>query len=406
MPCILVISRLFRPSPEAHALQVSNVVDALRLEGMRVYVVAGLADTEQLACDLGHADPDTTYIPYKNRWNGCTLPQRAWNRLCDEISSVNPMSSWVSAAVGACEKTLRDSRASIVVTTSTPFESHCVGLRLAQQMRIKWIASFSDPWPSKLLPFPYNTRQAWPFPLAQVWLLRQVLRRCDAVHMPSPYGVELVEQASKVPIAHKSWTIPHIGCAAPCGGSSLASGCLVHVGQLTPHRVSRPLLEAVRNASLSYPDRLTGLTCVGRVCKQFTHLVSEMRLDGLVKIVGSLPQMEAMSIAKGSLAPVVIEADMPMSPFLPSKFADYAAIGKPILAVTPRTSGIRDYLTQYGGGYAVGHDVGEIGEAIRRLIEQNSAPSSGVLPASDRLRELFSSHRVGRQYADLVCSIL
>ena len=94
---------------------------------------------------------------------------------------------------------------------------------------------------------------------------------------------------------------------------------------------------------------------------------------------------------------------MPMSPFLPSKFADYACAEKPIIAITPEESPIRSYLAAYGGGIPVQHDTDEIIAAILKVFSGDDglkqSANSGMLCSE------FSHSTVGMKYIDMFSEI-
>jgi len=125
----------------------------------------------------------------------------------------------------------------------------------------------------------------------------------------------------------------------------------------------------------------------------------------MVKIIGHVPQVEALKITGSASAVVVLEANMKISPFFPSKFAEYASIGKPILAVTPSVSAIRDYIDKFGGGIAVSHDKDEI---VRGLIQNFSDDINGnTFPVNftNKLVHEFSCETVGNQYRKMLSEI-
>ena len=114
-------------------------------------------------------------------------------------------------------------------------------------------------------------------------LLRKVLRACDAIHMPNSHAIKLVEERVGVPIRDKSWVIPHIGSEVPRLSQKIEPGWLVHIGYLSRERVSYPLLEAIRETALSYPERFKGLLCIGSICSEFRALIRETHMERFVK---------------------------------------------------------------------------------------------------------------------------
>ena len=96
---------------------------------------------------------------------------------------------------------------------------------------------------------------------------------------------------------------------------------------------------------------------------------------------------------------------MPQSPFLPSKFADYARIGRPILTITSPESPIRDYMDRYGGGLAVTHTASEIAEAIRVLFTDQVWIDRQERPLTNELASCFTPETVAGEYTKMFHSL-
>ena len=108
----------------------------------------------------------------------------------------------------------------------------------------------------------------------------------------------------------------------------------------------------------------------------------------------------------GASAVVVFEADMKISPFMPSKFADYASLKKPILAVTPQTSLIRDYIEKYNAGITVNHDRNEIVNGLINIFSNQINENEIQTFSSKKLFKEFSFENVGRLYKDMIIKIM
>jgi hypothetical protein len=136
-------------------------------------------------------------------------------------------------------------------------------------------------------------------------------------------------------------------------------------------------------------------------------MVKQMGVDNLVQIMGQVPPQRAAEIMRAAQALLVVEADMPISPFLPSKFADYAHAKRPILAITPPVSAIRDYLAKYGGGKAISHNASEIAAAIRSVFSEKRCFDKDVtLLREEQLSSAFSSDVVGATYERMFRSVV
>jgi len=321
-----------------------------------------------------------------------------------ELESVNAFAAWVNQAAIVSEQVIGTFKPHVLLTSSTPFESHLVGIRLKRRTGIPWVASLSDPWPRQIQPAPYGARK---IPLLSVWqmrALRRVLRMCDGVHMPSVYGLRAVERPAEMPIAEKGWAIPHVGVPLSRAEAGGVLPWLVHFGQLTRERVSIALLRAIRLVADTHPDLFKGLFCVGTVCPEFEMQVRSLGLSEHVRVQQQVKTQEAWHIASKAGALLVVEADMVASPFLPSKFADYAFAGRPILALTPAVSQIRDYLRNSLTGVAVAHDTDEIVQALRRIFTNSDHAGHWTGAVDERLAHEFSSQNVGTRYVEMLCA--
>ena len=401
---LLIISHSFPPKSGARALQIGKVKAAIESLGFDVRVIAGLNTSNKAIIPKDQPQENVYFVPYSTINGGQSFPARLCLRVYREIMTMNPKNKWVRYAFQKSLSIVNKFKPNLMLTSSTPFESHMVGLKLKKHTALPWVASFSDPWPSAINPSPYN---AYEMPIVknfQIASLRSVLNSCDAVHMINKHALKLVERKTGVNLSQKGFAVTHVGSSSNINDApaKIDDGWLIHLGFLSRERVSQQLLEAVKISVISNPNRFKGLFLVGKVCVEFRALVEKMGMQNMVHYFGSVSQKDAMAIANRASALIVLEADMPESPFLPSKFADYALAGRPIIAVTPRRSPIREYLSQYGGGYAVSHDKKEISDAIQLVLNKDS----DYLAGRSTLSKQFTSESVGQKYANMFHEIL
>ncbi len=401
---ILLISQSFPPTPGARALQIGKVKSAIESLGIDIRVIAGLNTPDKAIIQQDQARDNISYVPISTMNAGRSVPAKLAIRVYRELMAINPQNPWVRQAFQKALSIAEEFKPDLMMTSSTPFESHMVGLKLKKYTGLPWVASFSDPWPSSINPAPYNAYEMPVFNLFQMSFLRLVLNHSDAVHMTNSHALELVARKSGVNLSRKGFSIPHVGSRSFMNdeAAKIDEGWLIHLGFLSRERVSEQLLEAVRTAVTSNPKRFKGLLLVGKVCVEFKELAEKMGMNHMVRYFGSVSQENAMAIALKASALLVLEADMAESPFLPSKFADYARVGRPIIAVTPKRSPIREYLNQYGGGYAVTHDQKEISHAIGMVLKNEKNHNI----KNSTLSNQFSSKSVGQKYNHLFEKIM
>lgn len=396
---VLIISKFFTPMPRARAIQMQKVVDALHAGGCAVCVVAGRDD----ACG---AVPRFSYpVEYiaTGRMTDMWQAKGAARRAAGRVRNMYVRTRWISAAARKAARLADTFRPNVLLTVSEPYDSHLAGLRLRRRRSIPWVTYFSDPAPLAALPPPYNRQTSSLMNRLEIRAVRPSLTTCDAILMTNQHGVRCMERAFGLPLAWKSACVPHIG-TPPWRSVPCTNPRLTHVGDLY-RRLSVPLLEAVRRAAQEVPG-FPGLLFVGDIPDALNELVRRQGVEPWVEVRERLPHAAAQELAASSRALLVIEAAMPESPFLPSKFADYAMTGRPILAITPRASAIRDYLTRYGGGIAVEADADRIFAAIQTLYAASGAGDAGTgRGGPGKLAALFSQEAVAARYIEIFQSL-
>lgn len=390
---VLVVSKFFPPAGGARALQMGKVVNALVDAGCEIEVVTGF---EHGVVDTPDWPYPVHYVPCEAKSSAVPLWPIRLERIAVRLMKKWLGRDWIHMATKVCLDRCRQFRPNVILSASNPRESHMVGLWLQRKAKLPWIAFFSDPWPGQLLPEPYRIRRNVISEWHDMNLVCKTLRRCDAVVMTTRYGIQWMQMQTGINFGQKAFVVPHIGCPRmPL--ITPVKPVLAHIGDLY-RRASRALIEAVVMAKRLHTERFGGLLCVGSQNDEFRALVRDYEAEDYVSFMEYVCPDEASRIAQRSQALLVVEADMQLSPFLPSKFVNYSFAMRPILAITPKRSAIRDYLTTFGGGIAVSHDADEIADAIGRIFSNDLfKPDAGLI----RLQQQFQSSTVARSYVDI-----
>jgi hypothetical protein len=221
-----------------------------------------------------------------------------------------------------------------------------------------WIGYYHDPWPGHLYPEPYRWEWSIPGWHQERWH-RKILRRAPALAFPSKRLRDWVLCGDLEPLREKSFLFPHLatgpdkaeleeGGRLP-GGFARGGFHVVHAGTLLRHRTPWALLAGfLRFVEKSEERRERAkLWLVGRVDR---HITPDARWEDLtsrpwVRVVNErVDYRSSMEMLYHSSAGVILEAEAEESPFYPGKLADLLYLRKPILAVTPRRSTVRDML--------------------------------------------------------------
>ena len=330
-----------------------------------------------------------------------------------DLSDCRRLVSYVPNAIALFEKSNREKKFDIIVSRYEPIASCIAAYYVRQKWAIPWVACYNDPVPRisrprqglmRLVDLHRNSFQ-------QRWLLR-ILTTPDALVFPCRELRDSVlshfhQLCRRAGAPTKVALIPHLGGRMAQEAPSLQSGSrdvptLRHLGYLSEARDVRALLDALRLWDEAADCGPLNVEFVGRVDAQRARLeafaVANHRKVG-VSICPEVDYDSALGLMESATACLLIEMDADRSIFLPSKFCDYAAAMRPILAISPAESPVSKYLRSAGGGLAVPHDPGVIFDALKRVLCGRATPSR-------ELSEMFGVKQVGRQWTELLDGVV
>lgn len=363
-PPVLLAAKRLHPDAASEGICTSRALHAMVDAGLDARVVT--SDEASDAAGLRRALPWFTgpidHVTTLPRRPVRGLRRRAWSAIDLAGTWVDGHPTWyrhsVSAWRHALERALATHRPQVIVTRGAGggFEPHLAMVDLDPD--VPWIAHYHDPWPAIRWPAPYR-------PASTRALRRQeagherVLARADALTFPSARLRDWVVGGSPE-LEAKAHVVPHvIGPPTPPAGADPALVAtvgerpftLVHTGTLLRHRRVGALVDAVAAFSERDEERraATRLVLIGPADPAAfagggTDPAS-LEVDGrLVRAAARVDQASALGVAAAATADVLVEAPSDESPFFPGKLADYAGLGRPVLALTPRESVASDLM--------------------------------------------------------------
>jgi glycosyltransferase involved in cell wall biosynthesis len=150
------------------------------------------------------------------------------------------------------------------------------------------------------------------------------------------------------------------------------------------------------------PKRNIKLVLIGIDEVKTIELAKKHGIASNVELLGILNYKACREVMLKSDVLTVIEAPCEEGIFLPSKFVDYVEAGRPILAISPKSSTLNDILSSKGGGIAV--DRNSADEIYKSLCDLYSSWELGVLDAkysSSCLYHIFSSETIVAKYEEI-----
>ncbi|MDD8025389.1 MAG: hypothetical protein PHI34_02665 [Acidobacteriota bacterium] len=328
--------------------------------------------------------------------------------------------AWAASAVAEARKLMGRNQYDFILSRALPEYAHLPALVIARETRVPWIANWNDPAPLEIAPPPYgrgpDIHLDGPRPLKafKEKSLRRFLMAVAAEASWHTFPSEKLRRYMSLllgpDLAGKSSVVPHIALKRdildlpPRDPNAFT---LAHIGSLKAPRSPRCFLEGLSLfLKRARPARPVSAHFLGDPGAEAAALISSLRLSSVISISPPLPYPQAMAEMSRETVLVVIEAPMAEGFCLPSKIADYAQAGRPILAVSPRPSTLADLLAEHGGGLAAdGGSPEDVARAIEVLYEGWSGGNLRDDWSTRRLSAYFAAPRVLGLYERLFESL-
>jgi len=119
-----------------------------------------------------------------------------------------------------------------------------------------------------------------------------------------------------------------------------------------------------------------------------------------IEVVDPVPYIQSVELMSASDALIVIDANLDINPFLPSKVIDYVGTGKPIIALTPNGP-TKDLLDELGCPVLNPEDIDGFTFALEKFIESIQT-SKFKFNNYEIVRERYSAHTNSNKYFALL----
>ncbi|MBP6373458.1 MAG: glycosyltransferase family 4 protein [Flavobacterium sp.] len=255
---------------------------------------------------------------------------------------------WVKPSVAYLKDYCQANDIDTIITTGPPHSLHLIGLALQQQVGIKWVADFRDPWTTigyhkalKLLPWAQRKHKR---------LEKEVLQAADAIIVTSATTKTEFESLTSRPITvitngYDTTTEPSLQLDAKFS--------LAHIGSLLSARNPIVLWEALFELLKEVPELAQHLQLkfIGTTSQEVKDTLEKLGLLTYVRDYGYVSHHEAVKHQKESQVLLLIEIDSPETKLiLPGKLFEYLVSGRPILAMGPAGSDFASIIQETQSG--------------------------------------------------------
>jgi hypothetical protein len=233
----------------------------------------------------------------------------------------------------------------VLLTSSTPFSIHEVGLRIHNAFGNKWIIRMSDPF----LDNPYNSAKIKYIKRLQYLKESRYFSSANAITVTSDNYLKILRNTHNL-YAKKFHLIYHSMTSqtsfnrknVDLEANELIKGAFI--GNIYGRRNPYYLFLAIKKDFELLIKNNVQFHFYGKIQRRFIILVKLLGLDDLVYYCGSVKHSQIVELMNKYDFFINIESSDSPNPFFPSKLTDYLSFNKPILNLATTDSISREFI--------------------------------------------------------------
>jgi glycosyltransferase involved in cell wall biosynthesis len=387
-----------RSASAGRILLFSYAFPPLRVQ-MTAPVVKAMAGMVKLgySVDVVCADTFTPYlgtdeslVPYAAKHFTLVRKLRPKRTVKNRLRTIHPLIASTPDAMSllhdAAYSFLMDSDLSPydAVFTWSPFHSINVVMEKVKRSRTKltWVAQFSDPW--AMNPLEKN-------PLSKWWSRRKEPRavaQMDMIIHSSALSRDLMAANQPSAVKGTTYVVPHAYDSElyPARSAKQDDRLVIsHVGVLFRRRSPEPLFLALGKLLRRRPDlkERVVLQFVGEVPDRMLNSPAALDLpEGMIDYIPSVTYLDSLRYMRDADLLVLIEADVRLNRFIPSKLFDYMGAKRPIVGIIPK-GGSQTVLDDLGADHVSPSDVDGLSRVLEDNLDRLSGRSEAIWSTSD-----------------------
>lgn len=255
---------------------------------------------------------------------------------------------WVNPSVTYLKKYIQENNIDTIVTSGPPHSLHLIGLKLKQELGVKWFADFRDPWTTigyhkalKLSSYADKKHKELEY---------QVLNSADTIIATSKTTKTEFQAITNKPIEviTNGYDVENVPKQELDEKFTMA-----HIGSFLSDRNPNILWESLQeliSENEVFKNHLQ-LKLIGKVSQEILDSISEFKLDSYINNLGYVSHSEAVKHQKASQVLLLIEIDSEETKsIIPGKLFEYMASERPIIAIGPKNSDFDEIITTTNTG--------------------------------------------------------
>jgi len=305
---------------------------------------------------------------------------------------------WIKPSVNYLKKYISKNNIDAIITTGPPHSMHLIGLKLKQQLGVKWIADFRDPWTEidyfHQLPLSKKAVKKHHF------LEQEILLNANVVLV---VGNTMNKNYSKFSNNVVTITNGFDGELITSETNLDSKFTITHIGLMNADRNPKMLWEVLAEIISENKDfsKDFKLKLIGKVDASVIEEITINNLDENVQLIDYVAHDEVIEYQKKSQVLLLLLNNVPsVKGIITGKIFEYLMVNRPILAIAPKDGDLAEILNETNAGVVV--DFEESTTLKNTILELYSKYKQGDLSVNSKNIDQF--HR--RELTNKVAKIL
>ena len=254
---------------------------------------------------------------------------------------------WVNSSVGFLSKYILENNIESIITTGPPHSLHLIGLKLKSILNITWYADFRDPWTKinyhKKLKLSLRSKKK------HLQLENKVLSSCDRIIVTSNKLLKEYNEITETPISLITNGFDYQKLQLELDKKF----SITHIGRLLPERNPKILWNALKELctiNKNFKNNLK-INFIGNVSENLRKEIKTNNLENSVVYHNYIKYNDTIPYLIKSQILLLIESDDKESSYaIPAKIFEYINSGRPIIAIGPKDSEIKQIIDETKSG--------------------------------------------------------
>ena len=254
---------------------------------------------------------------------------------------------WVNSSVDFLSKYILKNNIENIITTGPPHSLHMIGLKLKSKINITWYADFRDPWTKinyhKKLKLSLRSKRK------HLELENKVLNSCDRIIVTSNKLLKEYNGTTTTPISLITNGFDYQKLELELDEKF----SITHIGRLLPERNPKILWQALKELSITNKNFKNNLKInfIGNVSENFRSKIKSNNLENNAIYHGYIKYNQTIPYLLKSQILLLIESDDKESSYaIPAKIFEYINSGRPIIAIGPKDSEVKQIIDETKSG--------------------------------------------------------